>query len=240
MAKSPYEELEIPFDPFSVDNGPEKSSADMAISQDEFQQLLKAARELDPLLDLEMEFVLLCAGRLGLRGGEITHMSRDWVDYEDQWIEIPKHEPCTHGKDGGICGYCSQLATQLAEANDISVDEAEQFYWKAKTIRAARTVPYSYDDRCVSVIEEYFDEFDEVTVSNSKLSRKVNKASDMAGLNSNVTPHGLRATAAMRHVEAGIDMWALQSLMGWAYPNTARRYIMDNSKRTKHVLEDLY
>ena len=106
-------------------------------------------------------------------------------------------------------------------------------------LAAARDVPYSFHDECIEVVEAYFDEFDRVRLSYGKASRKCNKVAAMAGLDSDdVTPHGLRATAAMYHTETGIDMWGLQSFFGWAYPNTARHYILNNARRTQKLLEE--
>lgn len=239
MPNSPYQEMELEYDPFNVEDTRTTTSAERAISQDTFRELLKEANELEPLLDLEMRFFLITAGRLGLRVGEIIHMDKSWVDFKNEWVSIPKHDPCTKGKDGGICGHCRQGAKQMAEVNNISQDNAEKLYWKAKTVRASRDVPYSFHDTAKEVIEGYFNEYDQVIFSGTKANRMTNRITEKAGLDDvDVTPHGLRATAAMYHVETGIDMWALQSLMGWAYPNTARKYILNNSRRTKNLLEE--
>lgn len=239
MPVSPYQEMELEYDPFDVKETQVRTSAERAITQDQFRQMYRAADELDPILDLELKFLLFVAGRLGFRASEITHMDKSWVDFENSWISIPKHDPCTEGQDGGICGSCRQAAKQMAETNDMPLSQAEQLYWKAKTVRAARDVPYSFHEEGQRVVERYFGRFDNVRASTSKIHRKFEKAAEMAGIDPDeVTPHGLRATAAMYHVETGMDMWGLQSLMGWAYPNTARRYILNNSRRTKLLLEE--
>jgi len=237
MPNSPFQERELEYDPFDVAETRKTTSADRAITQDQFRDMLTAADELDPILDVEAKFILFGLGRLGMRIGELTHMKRGWIDFENEWVSIPEHESCDQGRDGGLCGGCTSLAKQMAEQNDMDLENAKGLYWKAKTIRAARDIPYSYHDECANVIESYFEEYDHVMASRSKISRKCDKLAEKAGVDENVTPHGLRATAAMYHVETGLDMWGLQSLMGWAYPNTARRYILNNSRRTKNLLE---
>ena len=51
---------------------------------------------------------LIAAGRLGLRGGELAHFRKDWVDFEKQVINIPAYQDCN-------CGYCRQQAELLSE-----------------------------------------------------------------------------------------------------------------------------
>jgi integrase len=239
MPSSPYQERELEYDPFNVKETQRTSSAELAITPDEFDALLEGARNIEYPITIESEFLVICAGRLGLRTGEIIHMKRDWVDLDEQWIQIPMHEPCDKGRKREICGYCRRLADQMAEVNDAPKEQTRDLYWKAKTVRAARTVPYSFSDRCVDIIERYFERFDETMVSSTALKRRFKRAAEEAPQEMpKITAHGLRATAAMHHVDTGIDMWALQSLMGWAYPNTARRYILNNSKRTRKLLEE--
>lgn len=237
MPNSPFQERELEYDPFEVAETQKVTSADRAITQDQFRTLLSAADEFEPLLDLQAKFMLFCLGRLGMRIGEFIHMKDHWIDSENEWVSIPEHQPCDQGEDGGICGGCRSLAKQMADTNDMDLQNAKDLYWKAKTIRAARDIPYSFHDECGQTLQAYFDEFDHVLASRTKVARLCDKIADEAGLNANVTPHGLRATAAMYHVETGLDMWGLQSLMGWSYPNTARRYILNNSRRTKKLLE---
>jgi integrase len=238
MPTSPFNTEDTAYDPFSTDYTESETSAEKAIDQDVFRKLLDATDELKPLRDLNAKFFLLVAGRLGLRVGEILHMRESWVDDNSQWVEIPEHQPCDRGKGGGMCGACRQAAKQMAETNDVPMAEVEDLYWKPKTIQAARVVPYSFHDECVEVVESYFDEFDKVMFSRGKAVRLCDELAELASVDKKVRPHGLRATAAMYHVETGLDMWALQSFMGWAYPSTARKYILNNSKRTKILLEE--
>lgn len=239
MAKSPFHDMELEYDPFEIEATKSTTSAERAVSQDTFRQLLNGADEFEPIMDLQAKMILFATGRLGLRVGELSHMRESWINWDESWISIPEHQPCTRGKDGGICGQCHQNAKQMAKHNDMPLEQAESLYWKAKTTRAARDVPYSFHDECMEIVERYFTEFDRFTLSTGSVHRNCKKIARKAGVDEDeVTPHGLRATAAMYHVETGMDMWGLQSLMGWAYPNTARRYIMSNSRRTKKLLEE--
>jgi integrase len=231
--------MELEYDPFEVEATKATTSAERAVTQDQFRDLLDAADEFEPVMDLQAKMLLYATGRLGLRVGELVHMRESWLNREEGWISIPEHQPCQRGRDGGICGACHQSAKQMAETNDMPLEQAEQLYWKAKTVRAARDVPYTFHDGCAEILTRFFDEFDRFTLSAGSVARNCNKIAEKAGMDSDeVTAHGLRATAAMYHVDSGMDMWGLQSLMGWAYPNTARRYILSNSRRTKKLLEE--
>lgn len=240
MPNSPFQERELEYDPFDVKETQRTSAADDALTGEQFDRLVEGARNLDRFVEGESELVIYLAGRLGMRRTEIVHMQTAWIDWDNEWIEIPDHEPCTKGKDGGICGSCRSKAKQMAEINDAPQEELEGLFWKAKTVRAARSIPYSFDPHIEGLLEPYFDRFDEIKMSAGALHHRVKRAAEEAPGDDlpRVTPHTLRATSAMHHVETGIDMWGLQSFFGWAYPNTARRYILNNSRRTKKQLEE--
>ena len=80
-----------------------------ALSEAEFEQLVDGAKLLEPPLNLEALFTVFVAGRLGLRAGEIAHMTREWINYETEMIEIPRHSDCE-------CGYCRRQARREALA----------------------------------------------------------------------------------------------------------------------------
>jgi len=239
MTANPFADEELPYDPFETYDSREETSADRALNQREFELLVEGAGEMGDYYREEARLILYLAGRLGMRRGEITHLRKEWIDFNSNYINVPAHEPCTMGKDGGICGSCRQSAKQMAKHNDVSFSEVKDLFWKAKTPRAERSIPYSFSPNAVDAIETYFEKYDKLMVSYGGVSRRLKKASEHAPESiEDVSPHALRATAAMNHVEAGIDMWALQSFMGWAYPNTARRYILNNARRTKKLLEE--
>lgn len=239
MVKSPFEVMDVEYDPHDSQLARTNTSAENALSVEEYEKLLNGVQQLEPLYDLVMEFVVIATGRLGLRSGELMHIRPEWVDHENKWIHVPAHEKCQRGRDGGICGMCRNLAKQTAKQNDISREDAEKLYWKSKSARSERKVPYSFSDRCERVVTEYFEEFDKLQGSRNTIIRRLNKAVDLSDLERDrVTPHGLRATAATYHAGTGIDVWTLQAMMGWAYAATAEHYILNSGERTKVVLEE--
>lgn len=217
-----------------------RHSADDALEDRDFQLLLEATYELKDYFALESRFIILVAGRLGLRAGEIVHMQESWIDWRRQMIEIPLHEPCEKGKDGGPCGYCRQLATQRLEHNeDMTETEALRLAWSPKTQAGSRSIPFDFHPRAEIVVERYFDRFDSFQTSKSGINRRLNKAVEYVDEldESELYPHCLRATAASYHASRGLDAISLQSLMGWADLSTAHRYVRRSGDRTRRALQ---
>ncbi len=91
-----------------------------ALSESEFDRLIEATDDLEPPYDAECLFVLVAAGRLGMRAGEISHLRETWIDWDTNQIQIPRFDPCDHGDGNTVCGYCraqSQLAVENGRMN---------------------------------------------------------------------------------------------------------------------------
>jgi hypothetical protein len=296
-------------------------SKELALDDREFELLLEGAdRITSPQISLQAKFAVLVCGRLGFRAGELTHMTEDWVDWRKRMIDIPRHEPCTKGKDGGICGYCEQQAAQMVNYNaideptarlrlledsaikgfrpnterqlivahqryvdddldadaldqqvdtilqasesqewplweslcteaetlvaeqDITIEAAKEKMWRAKTDEAARSVPFDWSARVEIAVERFFDAFDEWPVSRTTTNRRVKRALRNADelAEDSTHCHGLRATAASHHAGRGMPTLALQSLMGWAQPSTARSYVRSSPENTQRELHQIH
>lgn len=74
-----------------------------ALSEREFERLLDACDDLSDPYRFEARLICLLAGRLGLRRGEIAHLSVAWLDWERKLLRVPSQEPCD-------CGYCRRQA----------------------------------------------------------------------------------------------------------------------------------
>jgi integrase len=220
-----------------------RHSKEGALTDREFELLLEGARRLDEYHRVGAEFVVLVGGRLGLRRGEIAHMTEEWVDWRERMIRVPKQEQCTKGRDGGVCGDCRKLAEQAAEHNpELSFEDALEQRWTPKTENAVRSVPFDWDPRAELAIERFFDEFDEYPRSVQSVNRRVKRAAEAADEieASDVWPHGLRSTAATTHAARGLDIIPLQSLMGWADLSTARKYISSSGENTARALNRVH
>lgn len=214
------------------------SKAD-ALDEREFQLLLEGAAKLKPKNDIEARFIILVGGRLGLRRGEIAHLTDDWIDWRRNMIEIPRHDPCSRGRDYEQCATCRQHAQQKASNNsDMTFDETLDLQWESKTAEAARQVPFDFAPRVSLVIERYFEQWDTWMYSAQAINRRLEAAAEIAEeINADdIYPHCLRATAASYHAARGLDVIPLQSLMGWAQVSTAHNYVKSSGENTQRAL----
>jgi len=247
-------------------------SKERALSDREFELLLEGARRIDKQRQSrEAVFAILLTGRLGMRSGEVIHLTEDWIDWRQRRIEIPRQMDCHLGSGTEPCGYCKQAARQMAEYYDpeeglsrgrermlnrhldggwecgdaLTVDDALELRWFAKTEAAEREIPFGWDARTELMMERFFERGrDGWNLSKTALNRRINKALRHADeLEEDTTmPHGLRSTAATYHAGRGLATLALQSLFGWADLQTARRYIAnspDNTERALHQTHSL-
>lgn len=218
-----------------------RHSREDAVSEPVFDDLLDAASTLEGQTGREARFVIIAAGELGLRAGEIAHITEDWVDWTEDLIRIPDHDRCDYGRDGNLCGYCKKRAQQSAEHNGISLAEAEAERWEPKTATSARAVPFGHSERAQTVIEEFFFHTDRYSHSRASINRRVNQVLRASRYPEDLTyPHALRATAATKHAYSGLSATALQHLFGWAQLSTANTYIRASGARTKAALEDAH
>lgn len=107
------------------DRGDRHHAREDALTAREFERLVRASYELDHEgRALQSRFAVFATGRLGLRGGELTHICSDWIDWADSVIHIPEHESCEKGQSGDVCGYCRRRAEDLLTTNNLTVQEA--------------------------------------------------------------------------------------------------------------------
>jgi len=221
-----------------------EATREKALSEREFELLLEGAGRIeDPKRRLESRAAILLGGRLGLRPGETTHLTVSWIDREQQMILIPKHQDCTKGRDGGICGYCRQAVKQR-----MNHDPDEQFenlanrYWLPKTEAASRTIPFHFSYRVRIAVELLLDEHGGWPYSFSTLQRRLETALELSPeLSVTATSlHGLRATAASYHAGRGLDLAALRAMFGWEDITTARQYLNVDGAMTRRALDNIH
>lgn len=216
-------------------------SKDRALSDFEFELLIDESYKLDAKQDLETRFILLVAGRLGLRRGEIAHMREEWIDWRNRRIEIPNHVDCDMGRDGGKCGACKQLAKQKAEYNqEISYEDALEQQWLPKTENAVRAVPFGFSGRVEIVLERFFDEWDHWMYTAQSINRRLDWAAENVAEIDEINPHALRATAATYHAGRGLDTLSLQAMLGWGQPSTAQAYIASSADNLDRQLQFIH
>jgi len=224
-------------------------SKEDALDDREFELLLEGARELarsDYYYDADPVFVIQVLGRLGLRRGELAHLSEEWIDWRNEMIVIPDHHQCAKGSDGDVCGYCRQLARQRVEYadGDLTMDEALEWMWVPKTEAAAREIYFGFDARVKLAVERYFSNpaYERFEASGTAINRRVKKAAEHAPelKPEDVRPHSLRATAATYHAGRGLELLPLMQFMGWAQPSTAEIYIGRSGTNTARQLDAIH
>lgn len=198
---------------------------------------------MDDYRGLESQFVVVMAGRLGLRAGEITHCRESWVNWRKSLVEVPAHQPCTKGKDGGICGTCLQHKRQCANYNDgISLDDLDGEWWRPKTAAAVRGIPFDWNPRIKLTVERFFERFDRFDRSQTAVNRRLKRAASRVDEldESDVYPHALRATAASYQASHGLEPNALTSMMGWVDLKTAQVYISRSDENTRRAVRAVH
>lgn len=232
----------MPVTNYSDKKGPtERHTKEDALSAREFERLLEGAGRLKDYYEREAELILLVCGRLGLRRGEVAHLHESWIDHTEQTITIPRHDPCTKGDDGGICGYCANRIRGIIDYNDGVDHIPESEFWQPKTENAAREVYYGWSPRTALHIDRFFGKYDEWPYSCQAINRRVTKAAEHTeGMNPDeVYPHALRATAASHLAGRGLGTLPLLQIMGWEQLGTAERYISRSGQHTAQELRKL-
>lgn len=221
-----------------------EATREKALSEREFELLLEGAGRIeDSKRRLESRAAILLGGRLGLRPGETTHLTASWIDRERQMIRIPRHQDCTKGRDGGICGYCRQAVKQRMKHDpDERFENLANRYWLPKTEAASRTVPFHFSYRVRIAVELLLDEHEGWPYSFSTLQRRLETALELSPeLSGNATSlHGLRATAASYHAGRGMDLTALRAMFGWEDITTARQYLNVDGAMTRRALDSIH
>jgi integrase len=185
------------------------ASVDNAITADEMEKMMKAC------VTPKEKLVLSCTMLFGMREGEIVHMREAWISYQSNKILIPMEQPCS-------CSYCKEVGK-----------------WKPKTRRGARAIPLWHEWGCASV-KSYFGLYKDSGIkSRNTVQNIVKRIAERARVQSNVNPHGLRATAGTNFAEMGMSAQGLCEVMGWSDLRTAQHYIRRCGKTAERELKEL-
>lgn len=186
-------------------------SREAALQPRDFELLLEGARRIEKDRQrTEARFAVLVMGRLGLRTGELVHLTEDWIDWRAQRIRVPRQRDCGLGRGDGPCGYCKQAAEQMVETYEdrgtddmprarerflnrhleggfsrgdaLRLPEALELRWFAKTDAAQREIPFGHDPRVAIAMERFFGlpDRDAWGMSKSALNRRLDRALENA------------------------------------------------------------
>lgn len=116
-------------------------SSDEALREPTYRRLYLGALEIEnKKRKLRACYIILLAGRLGLRTGEIQHVREEWIDWDRGEIAIPRHDPCG-------CKNCWLRAKQKAIADE---EKAERRFREV----VEEEYPNASDEDIEEIIEE--------------------------------------------------------------------------------------
>lgn len=180
--------------------------------------------------------------RRQLQTAHILHIDSDLGEEEldrqiDRLLEVA--EPVDDAE--AVQSALDRVARKHQDERELTLDEAKERMWMAKTDAAARSVPFGWCPAAEVSIEEFLEHFDGWEKSSSALRRRVDRTLELAvGLEiGDTTPHGLRATAASHLAGRGVSALTLKTMMGWVDASTAKVYLSDSPKRTARQLEQV-
>lgn len=209
----------------------------------EYRALKRAAREkVDEKYQLESLYLIRVMGELGLRAGEISHMTEEWVDFDQLEITLPVYDQCCKGKDGGPCGYCKKRARAEAEKDEsITYETALRTRWKPKN-EESRTIWFGFDESLVELIDEYLYKNGEFARARVTINRRIDRVAEACEMvnKSEIYPHALRAHAATFHANKGMRAFHLKEFMGWSDVDGAMPYIKMASGDVRSELKRIH
>jgi len=219
------------------------ATREKALNAGQYERLLIGASRLGGDRGLEAWSAIVILGRLGLRGGELTHFDASWVDQYQGIVEIPGHDPCDKGRDGSVCASCKQAIRQRkGHGDERSEEEIAEQYWMPKTAAAVRSIPYEWSPQAQEAVATLVELHGGWPHSYSTLKRRLSNAIEAAPQLSEeaTSTHGLRATAASYHAGNGVDKEALKQMMGWRDDKTPTKYLQINGEMTRRALSEVY
>lgn len=188
-----------------------KPSAADALGVDTYFRLyIGALRIDDPTRRLIACYVILLAGRLGMRLQEIQHLRESWIDWKRGEICIPSFDPCGCSRCwvGALDVWGRKGLKELQESgeweSDISwknltaekreeVTERSEFctpenlqeivyttQWSPKYDRSARVIAFGWSYRITACLMTFFDDFDCIDWQQYSLNRLLKEAAENA------------------------------------------------------------
>jgi integrase len=92
-------------------------SAREPLEDDELRRMLDTVED-HPLRD---RLIIHALAYIGLRASALAHLTEDWINYQEQRVEVPAFQSCRAGRDGGPCSECVKRL-ELIRADPDAVD----------------------------------------------------------------------------------------------------------------------
>jgi integrase len=173
-----------------------------ALSDAEIEELKEACR------DLKDRFVVWTPIYSGLRVGEVAHMNRSWLGWNEKVINIPPQQACW-------CWDCRHYRRSL---------------WMPKTQSGVRSIRIS--STLELILQQYFETVRQPRqVSRQAWEWRLAKIARRTGIQHRAYPHALQATCATLWATQGMSAPSLQYLMGWEQLESAEHYVQSTKRQ---------
>ena len=186
-----------------------KSKED-ALLENEVEDLIDACK------NKKEKFVIITLIYTGMRVGELIHMRKSWLNWQDERIEIPLKRECD-------CNECKVYRNGV---------------WSPKTKAGERKIKL-LDPRVKTILREYFTLFDEINMTRAGVWHLVKRVAKRTKIPHKIYPHAIRATAA--HIFAHNHKFTAPTLayvMGWKSITMAEEYIKSEEGRALKEMEE--
>ena len=152
------------------------------------------------------EILIALSGLAGMRESEIAHCRKEWINWQDKVITIPKSQKCS-------CGEC--------------VRERDG-WWYPKTEVGSRNIYMLKEIR--KYVEEYFALENGVSCSRQTVYNNIKSIAKRTNIKKEIHPHSLRSSFASRLGDMGVSTTTMMNQLGWKLIETANRYCRTDDK----------
>jgi integrase len=153
----------------------------------------------------------------GLRVSELAHMTKSWVDWQEQTINVPESQLCD-------CGECKKKKSGV---------------WTPKTKHGVRSIPFHFEIRLETILRAYFALYEDVGISRIAIFQQIKNIAKKSGITHRVYPHALRATAATQFGHR-LPTPIVCYVMGWTLIKTGEVYITPSKRQTLEEFKRVY
>lgn len=179
----------------------------------------------------------------GLRPVEYRHFHQRWIKSQ-QSVTADDHDPDSFVIDvqAAPCEGTIRFATEnkhergprLEERTESCVNCREGIEWTPNFSCYARRIPV-VDEAAVETIAWWFDRYDSIPSSDTRVCHYVKKIAEKAGIDDyeRVTTFTLRDTFGVRLLKSGVDIDEVTRLMGYSR-RTLLKPLMEHTDRTHH------
>lgn len=159
----------------------------------------------------------------GMRIGEFVHLKKEWIDWDNGMIRIPKKQPCA-------CYDCMKdRPARKPKKNGEIPPPRPKGIWLPKSKAAIRTIPLKPKMFPVfDILKQYFETHETImeTIGIRKEAwNLIISAKRKAHIKHKLFPHAFRSTYATQLAISGFNEIEITQIMGWSKYEEARTYV---------------